>query len=103
MFNPNPYESPKLVSVLSNEEYLDAISAPRRDPTKPERKSMLSKWRSRDSEIEAAEDSDVMEIVEEKKPEVKGKEKEKAKRKPRVKKEKAAVGGVKEDVVTADD
>jgi hypothetical protein len=90
MFKQDPFNAPNLISALKNDEYLDAISAPRHDPTRPEKKKMMTRIRSRDSETEpgetteAAEESDVMEIVEEKK--VEPKVKEKAKRQPRTKK-----------------
>lgn len=90
MFKKDPLDAPNLISALKNDEYLDAISAPRHDPTRPEKKKMLMRIRSRDSETEpgetteAAEESDVVEIVEEKK--VEPKVKEKPKRQPRTKK-----------------
>ena len=43
MFHPNVGTAPQLISTMTNEEYLDAISAPRIDPTRLGKKVMMTK------------------------------------------------------------
>lgn len=43
MFHPDVGTAPQLISTMTNEEYLDAISAPRVDPTRLGKKVMMTK------------------------------------------------------------
>jgi hypothetical protein len=100
MFNKNTENEPKLISAMSNLEYLDAISAPRHDPTRPGKKAMMTRVKSMESEpetgntenetTEAAEESDILVRSSPEKTKVKGKKKSKAKKSSRIDKDGAA-------------
>ena len=57
MFHPDTANAPELISTMTNEQYLDAISAPRIDPTSLGRKVMMTKP-TEDRETSTDEDSD---------------------------------------------
>lgn len=47
MFNQTPEEPPELESAITGEDYLDGMSAPRIDPTRPELTGWAMKARQR--------------------------------------------------------
>ena len=61
MFHPEVENALKLLSAMTREQYLDAISAPRIDPTKQEKKFMMTKpfEDSDDSTSDESEEEDI--------------------------------------------